>query len=153
VDSLDTTNLAYTAMLKISKTNQKAFCYLRRVIARPACPFWRSGCPPWSQGCSARSARSARRPWRVCAPSCHYGNLGAQVTTTATWHISFFKLRFWLGRVYPRPSPGQYKQLCKRKGGLIRPAYGRGPTSQALKWAHICALEVPCSALFVLVGM
>jgi hypothetical protein len=77
-----------------------------------------------------------------------------QVAISTTWHINFFKLRFWLDRAYRCPSPGQYKQLCKRKGGLIRPAYGRGPTSQALKWAHICALEVevPFSALFVLVG-
>jgi hypothetical protein len=81
--------------------------------------------------------------WQLRGISCHFGNLA----------IYFFKLRFWLGRANPRPSPGQYKQLCKRKGGLIRPAYGRGPTSQALKWAHICALEVSFSALFVLVGM
>jgi hypothetical protein len=78
----------------------------------------------------------------------------SQVPILAAQHIYLFKLRFWLGRAYPGPPPGQHKQLCKRKDGLIRPTYGRGPASQeALKWAHICALEVPCSALFVLVGM
>jgi hypothetical protein len=39
--------------------------------------------------------------------SCHSGN-----------SAYLFKVRFWLGRAYPGPSPGQHKQLCKRKGGL-----------------------------------
>jgi hypothetical protein len=36
---------------------------------------------------------------------------------------------------------------------LVWRMYSRCPTSQALKWAHKCARKVPCSALFVLVGM
>jgi hypothetical protein len=64
--------------------------------------------------------------WQLRGISCHNGNLAF-----------FFHVYLLANTSNPRPSPGQYKQLCKRKGGLIRPAYGRGPTSQALKWAHM----------------